>query len=68
MSRKAEITQRVLSFMGGSVLVTPTHVEFVFREEDLREADDNPAYRVLIVPESEREELGKFLLGKGGEA
>ena len=47
--------------MGGSILVTPTHIELVFRDDVAEYADDNPAYRVLTIPESEREHLAKFL-------
>lgn len=55
-------TQRALSFMGGSVLVTPTHAEFVFREEDLQ-WDDEPGtpYRWLRIPAGDYQELGEFL-------
>jgi hypothetical protein len=57
--------QRALSFLGGSILVTPTHIELVFRDDDAQYADDNPAYRVLVIPESEREQIAKFIGGCG---
>jgi hypothetical protein len=61
-----QVTQRALSFMGGSILVTPTHTELVFRDEDAGWCEDNDAYRVLRIPESEREQIAAFL-NRGGQ-
>lgn len=58
---------RALCFMGGSVLVTPTHIELAFLDDDANYDELNPKYRILHIPESEREQIAKFLLG-GGEA
>lgn len=54
--------QQALAFMGGSVLVTPTHAEFVFRDDDLEWDDENNAYRWFRIPANDYRELGEFLM------